>query len=110
MGCVETFVMRLPNDYNQAARDALAHRPRNACGSHRSLAVIPPLANGGTTARLRGVSGGASPSSAIRAAVGRKCLEIKPRPEKVCTTTPQLASLPEAVIRGGGCSGRVSFN
>jgi hypothetical protein len=51
-----------------------------------------------------------SPSSAIRAAVGRKCLEIKPRPEKVCTTTPQLASLPEAVIRGGGCSGRVSFN
>src|ERR1039458_7099379 len=51
-----------------------------------------------------------SPSSAIRAAVGRKSLEIKPRPEKVCTTTPQLASLLEAVIRGGGCSGRVSFN
>jgi hypothetical protein len=23
---------------------------------------------------------------------GRKCLEIKPRAEKVCTTTPQLAS------------------
>jgi hypothetical protein len=41
---------------------------------------------------------------------GRKCLEIKPKAEKVCTTTPQLASLPEAVIRGGGCSGRVSFN
>jgi hypothetical protein len=41
---------------------------------------------------------------------GRKCLEFKPRAEKVCTTTPQLASLPEAVIRGGGCSGRVSFN
>ena len=41
---------------------------------------------------------------------GRKWLEIKPRAEKVCTTTPQLASLPEAVIRGGGCSGRVSFN
>jgi hypothetical protein len=40
---------------------------------------------------------------------GRKSLEIKPRAEKVCTTTPQL-SLAEAVIRGGGCSGRVSFN
>jgi hypothetical protein len=54
--------------------------------------------------------GAINPSSAIRAAVGRKSLEIKPRPEKVCTTTPQLASLPEAVIWGGGCSGRVSFN
>ena len=41
MGCAETFVMRLPDDYNQAARDALAHRPRTACGPRRSLAVAP---------------------------------------------------------------------
>src|ERR1035437_2739951 len=52
MGCAETLVMRLPGNHDQAARDALAHRPRNARGSRRSLAIVPPLANGGTTARL----------------------------------------------------------
>jgi hypothetical protein len=41
MGCAETFVMRLSDSYNQAARDALAHRTRTSCGSHRSLAVVP---------------------------------------------------------------------
>jgi hypothetical protein len=41
MGCAETFVMRRPDNYHQAARDALAHRPRTAGGSRRSLAVAP---------------------------------------------------------------------
>ena len=41
MGCSQTSVMRLPDNSNQAARAALAHRPRAACGSRRSLAVVP---------------------------------------------------------------------
>src|ERR1035441_5287213 len=52
MGCAEPFVMRLPDNYNQAACDALAHRPRNACGYHRSLAVVPSIWIEGTMARL----------------------------------------------------------
>ena len=42
MGCAETFMMRLPDDFHQAARDVLAHRPRAACGSRRSLAGHSP--------------------------------------------------------------------
>ena len=57
MGCAETFVVRLPDDYHQAARDAFALRPLTACGPRRSLAVVPPLANrryyGETPRRLR---------------------------------------------------------
>jgi len=45
MGCAQTFVMRLPDDYHQATHDALAHRPRSACGSRRSLAVAPLIGN-----------------------------------------------------------------
>jgi hypothetical protein len=41
IGCAESLVMRLPDNYDQAARDTLAHRPSNACGSRRSLAVVP---------------------------------------------------------------------
>src|ERR1035441_6644368 len=52
MGCAETLVMRLPGNHDQAARDALAHRPRSACGSRRSLAVVPSIWIEGTTARL----------------------------------------------------------
>ena len=33
--------MRLPDDSYQAALDALAHRPRIACGPHRYFAVVP---------------------------------------------------------------------
>src|ERR1017187_573019 len=57
MGCAETLVMRLPDNCNQAARDALAHRPRTACGSRRSLAVVPLIGDkryyGDTPMRLR---------------------------------------------------------
>jgi hypothetical protein len=42
MGCTGTLVMRLPDDYHQAARDALAHRPQSACGPRRRLAVASP--------------------------------------------------------------------
>ena len=42
MGCAETSVMRLPDDYNQVAPDALAHRPINACGPRRTLAGHSP--------------------------------------------------------------------
>jgi hypothetical protein len=58
MGCAETSALRLPDNYHQAARDALAHRPRTACGSRRSLAVVPLNADqryddtGGTTGGL----------------------------------------------------------
>ena len=41
MGCAETSVPRLPDRHIQAARDAPDHRPRSACGSRRSLAVVP---------------------------------------------------------------------
>ena len=37
MGSAQTCVMRLPEDYNQVARDALAHRPITARGSRRRL-------------------------------------------------------------------------
>ena len=40
-GCAQTFVLRLPGNYHQATRDALAHRSGTACGSRRSLAVAP---------------------------------------------------------------------
>jgi hypothetical protein len=57
MGCAETSVMPLPHNYNQAARDALAHRPLTACGSRRSLAVAPLIGDqrcyGETPMRLR---------------------------------------------------------
>src|ERR1022692_4440146 len=57
MGCAETLVMRLPDNCNQAARDALAHRPRTACGSRRRLAVVPLIGDkryyGDTPMRLR---------------------------------------------------------
>jgi hypothetical protein len=57
MRCAETFVMRLPDNYHQAARDALAHRPRSACGPRRSLAVVPLIGDkryyGETPMRLR---------------------------------------------------------
>ena len=43
MGSAVTFVMRLPDNYHQATREALAHRPHTACGSRRSLAVVPLL-------------------------------------------------------------------
>src|ERR1039458_4007895 len=82
----------------------------NWTGSVKGGGADPLVFGANSSALTAGQVSLVSPSSAIRAAVGRKCLEIKPRPEKVCTTTPQLASLPEAVIRGGGCSGRVSFN
>ena len=39
----------------------------------------------------------------------RKWLEIMSAVEKVCTTATHSASLPAAVIRGGGCSGRLSL-
>jgi hypothetical protein len=42
MGCAETLVMRLPDDYHQAARDTLAHRPRSACGPRRIFAGDSP--------------------------------------------------------------------
>jgi hypothetical protein len=42
MGCPETSVMRLPDNHNQAARDALGHRPHTACGTRRSLAIASP--------------------------------------------------------------------
>jgi hypothetical protein len=45
MGCAETLAIRLPYNDNQAARDTLAHRPSNACGSRRSLAVAPLIAD-----------------------------------------------------------------
>src|ERR1035441_7344144 len=57
MGCAETFVLRLPDSSNEAAHDALAHRPRTACGSRRSLAVVPLIGDkryyGETPMRLR---------------------------------------------------------
>src|ERR1017187_7753228 len=57
MGCAETFVLRLPDDHDQAAHDALAHRPRTAGGSRRSLAVVPLIGDkryyGETPVRLR---------------------------------------------------------
>src|ERR1035441_1948463 len=57
MGCAEIFVMRRPDHYHQTARDALAHRTRIACGSHRSLAVVPLIGDkryyGETPMRLR---------------------------------------------------------
>jgi hypothetical protein len=52
MGCAETFVLRLPDNYDQAARDGLAHRPVTARGSRRSLAVVPLIGDRGTTASL----------------------------------------------------------
>ena len=58
MGCAETFVLRLPDNYHQAARDALAHRPRSAGGCRRSLAVVPLIGDkryyGEAPMRLRG--------------------------------------------------------
>jgi hypothetical protein len=39
---LKLFVMRLPDDYQQAARDALFQRPRNPCGSRRSLTGASP--------------------------------------------------------------------
>jgi hypothetical protein len=61
MGCAETFVMRLPDCYHQAARDALARRSRSACGSRRSLAGDSPETRRSTSDRgsevLRRVSG-----------------------------------------------------
>src|ERR1035441_8331164 len=51
MGCAEPFVMRLPDNYNQAARDGLAHRPHTACGSRRSLALVSSIREGGNMAR-----------------------------------------------------------
>ena len=42
MGCPETLVMRLPDNHNQAARDALGHRPHTACGSHETMEGVPP--------------------------------------------------------------------
>src|ERR1039458_9386166 len=42
MGCAETLVMRLPDDYHQAARDRLAHRRWSACGPRRTLAGHSP--------------------------------------------------------------------
>src|ERR1035438_3309076 len=57
MGCAEIYVIRPPDGYNQAARDALAHRPRTACGPRRSLAVGPLIGGkryyGETPMRLR---------------------------------------------------------
>jgi hypothetical protein len=41
MGRAETSVMRLSDNSNLVARDALALRPRTACGSHRSLTGPP---------------------------------------------------------------------
>src|ERR1019366_1596414 len=45
MGCAETYVLRLPDNDNQAARDALAHRPpsrvRVSPGPRHSLTVVP---------------------------------------------------------------------
>src|ERR1035437_4864604 len=58
MGYAETFVMRRPDFYHQAARDALAHRPCTAGGSRRSLAVVPSIWIEGTRARLPGDCGG----------------------------------------------------
>src|ERR1035441_9709105 len=57
MGCAETSVMPLPDNYHQDARDALGHPSLTACGPHRSLAVVPSIAIEGTTARLRRDSG-----------------------------------------------------
>jgi hypothetical protein len=45
MGCAETSVMGLADSYDEAARDALAQRPGNACGSRRNLAVAPLIAD-----------------------------------------------------------------
>jgi hypothetical protein len=42
MGCAETLMMRLPDDYHQAAPHTLALRPRSACGPRRSLAGDSP--------------------------------------------------------------------
>ena len=39
-----------------------------------------------------------------------KRLVINPAIEKVCTTRTHSTNLPDAVIRGGGCSGKVSFS
>ncbi len=45
MGCAETSVVRLPDDYHQADRDAFALRPLTACEPRRSLAVSPLIGN-----------------------------------------------------------------
>src|ERR1039458_9195308 len=45
IGCAETSAVRLPGNYNQAARDTLAHRPRERVRAspdpRRILAVVP---------------------------------------------------------------------
>src|SRR5271166_6827816 len=51
-------------------------------------------------ARLRGFEG----------YVNRKSFKINPSAYKVFTTEPYLASRPEAVILGGGCSGNSSLS
>jgi hypothetical protein len=79
MRCAETFVMRLPDNYHQAAGSALAHRPDHTIdASHyfplvppwylRSTSVVPPLyvrcSIGGTTEVLRRYYGGTTEVSA----------------------------------------------
>ena len=68
MGYAETIVLRLPDNYNQAALDALAQRPPNRMRappeSRRSLPVAPLIGDqrcyGEAMGRLRGDYGGLS--------------------------------------------------
>ena len=64
MGCAESSVMRLPNNYNQAARSTLAHHSRSTCGPGRRFAGHSPDTRRSTSDRvsevLRRVSGEAT--------------------------------------------------
>src|ERR1017187_10213956 len=58
MGYAQTFARLLSDNYSRGAREVLAHRPRSACGSRRSVAVVPLIGDkryyGETPMRLRG--------------------------------------------------------
>jgi len=57
MGCAPTLVTMLPDNYHQGAHDAPANPSAAACGPHRSLPVVPLIADkryyGETPAGLR---------------------------------------------------------